>query len=211
MANNVGAQLNQVSPGLKDQIQAWSDSYEKGRQQVENFACEQLPWVSKELIAKVTKCASEILIDLWIVSGVFILPPVTIFAVKRLMPIAKCAMEYVKRGSTAESKLAAWNIMKQEYKDSLRDTIAPALLVALSVTAVFWVTYGLVALKLALLAKGACLLLPTCFALYELCTDGKSEPFKPVVKPAHPPESQAEKVVEHKHDKGKTKGDPQAT
>lgn len=164
---SVFSQVNAYYSDARAYVEKEYSSYEAVRRGIETYAQKKLSTKNAELISRITSCVSEVLIDFCALTGVFVFPAVLLYGIKRCIPLSKYALEYVKKGSTQESRRAKWEEIKKEYAESFHNTMGPALLVAMSVNALFWLTYGLVTLNAALLFKTVAISLPACYLVYK--------------------------------------------
>jgi hypothetical protein len=188
MSNNgIFSQIGGYYTGAKDWTIQQYDVYESGRKSVETYIRKKVSQENGSLVARITNCASEILIDLCALTGVLVLPAALLFTAKRAYPLSKYVMEYFKSGATPDTRLAAKEALKEEYKKSLHTTMGPAILVALAVHTVFMLTYGILALKGTMLFRGVALSLLPCVIVYKFLTTKRDR--------IEPPEADLERPI----------------
>ena len=177
MTNNSSGSVEGAYGRVWDFVGEVKSAYETTRQGVETYARAHLSPKNGEIASKVSKAVSEILIDLCVLTGVLRIPAFCVFVVLRAIPISKFAIKCVKKESTKVSREIAWEQMKKEYADTLHDKMGPALIVALAVDALVKLTWGLLALKAALLIPTAVISVPACYLIYEVLTQNiRSKP-----------------------------------
>lgn len=140
------------------------DDYEFVGKQVVEQVSQRCGAVHGALASRVYSSALEALINVCALTGFFAFPACIVLAAKRIFPIHPVLTELVK--GSKESLSVKWREFVEFYKRALTDTIAPGLMVAFAVDAVFCSVVGILTLNPIFLLRAGALSGPTAFFIY---------------------------------------------
>lgn len=143
------------------------DCYEIIREEIVRTLQEKVSPAQKILIDRISRCVATIFVAFCTVSGSWAVLGSLVFTAQVGWVLYECLRDVFKQGVTNEAILQAWMRVKKESRAFVENKIAPALLVAFAVDALFCCVIGISMQSLRHLLRSGLLSAPTTYVLYD--------------------------------------------
>lgn len=121
-----------------------------------------------KLIDRISLLSVDIFTGMCVLSRVFLAPVAILFVIRRSGPMIDFVQEIIRPEATTDSIAKVWKDITKKYQKIFLTEIAPAMIVAFAVDAVFCIVIGIGTCSLYHLMRGVGVSLPVSYSLYRL-------------------------------------------